>query len=107
VAFFIFFLSDDIWTLTVFEENGSIDIKTREDKNNISIDIIDTGIGISDDKKRMIFDLFYQVDDSRGSEGFGIGLSLSRQIANTLKAKIEIRDNIPKGSIFSIKFKKI
>ncbi len=89
------------------EENGSIDIKTREDKNNISIDIIDTGIGISDDKKRMIFDLFYQVDDSRGSEGFGIGLSLSRQIANTLKAKIEIRDNIPKGSIFSIKFKKI
>ena len=69
--------------------------------------VADTGIGISDEKKEEIFDLFYQVDDSRSKEGFGIGLSLSKDIAENLGAKIEVYDNDPCGSIFVIKFKNI
>lgn len=66
----------------------------------------DTGIGISDSDKARIFDLFYQVDNSRGSEGYGIGLSLSKTIADMLRADIDIKPNEPCGSIFIIKIPK-
>lgn len=89
------------------KENGSIDISVSKDENYTNIKVADTGIGISDEKKEEIFDLFYQVDDSRSKEGFGIGLSLSKDIAENLGAKIEVYDNNPCGSIFVIKFKNI
>lgn len=87
-------------------EGGKIDIFLKDSDVNLQIDVIDTGIGISDDQKEKIFDLFYQVDNSRHKEGFGIGLSLSKQIADSLKAKIEVSDNLPKGSKFSLILKK-
>lgn len=89
------------------EEDGSVDVSVKKDDDETVIRVGDTGIGISDEKKEEIFDLFYQVDDSRNKEGFGIGLSLSKDIAETLGARIEVRDNKPKGTIFLIKFKNI
>lgn len=89
------------------EEDGSVDVSVKKDDDETVIRVADTGIGISDEKKEEIFDLFYQVDDSRNKEGFGIGLSLSKDIAETLGARIEVRDNNPKGTIFLIKFKNI
>lgn len=89
------------------EEDGSVDVSVKKDDDETVIRVADTGIGISDEKKEEIFDLFYQVDDSRNKEGFGIGLSLSKDIAETLGARIEVRDNKPKGTIFLIKFKNI
>lgn len=89
------------------EEDGSVDVSVKKDDDETVIRVADTGIGISDEKKEEIFDLFYQVDDSRNKEGFGIGLSLSKDIAETLGAEIEVRDNNPKGTIFLIKFRNI
>lgn len=89
------------------EEDGAVDVSVRRDDRQTVIRIADNGIGISDEKKEEIFDLFYQVDDSRNKEGFGIGLSLSKDIAETLGAEIEVRDNNPKGTIFLIKFRNI
>lgn len=89
------------------EEGGLVDANVSQNDKETVIRISDTGIGISDEKKEEIFDLFYQVDDSRNKEGFGIGLSLSKDIAETLGARIEVRDNKPKGTIFLIKFRNI
>lgn len=89
------------------EEGGLVDVNVSQNDKETVIRISDTGIGISDEKKEAIFDLFYQVDDSRNKEGFGIGLSLSKDIAETLGARIEVRDNKPKGTIFLIKFRNI
>ena len=89
------------------EEGGSVDVSVKKDDRQTVIRIADTGIGISDEKKEEIFDLFYQVDDSRNKEGFGIGLSLSKDIAETLGARIEVKDNKPKGTIFLLKFRNI
>lgn len=81
---------------------GKVEISAVEDSESVKIKIADTGLGISDSDKERIFDLFYQIDSSRGQEGYGIGLSLSKTIANMLGAKIEISDNEPQGSIFLI-----
>ena len=85
---------------------GSVEISAKEDNDLVKIKIADTGLGISPSDKERIFDLFYQIDASRGQEGYGIGLSLSKTIADMLSAKIEISDNNPQGSIFIINIPK-
>lgn len=85
---------------------GSVEISAEEDNDLVKIKIADTGLGISPLDKERIFDLFYQIDASRGQEGYGIGLSLSKTIADMLSAKIEISDNSPQGSIFIINIPK-
>ena len=86
-------------------QDGFINIETKFDNGKLRIEIGDSGIGMTDEQKKKIFDLFYQADKSRNGEGFGIGLSLSKQIADSLGAKIEVLDNEPKGSKFLITFK--
>lgn len=85
---------------------GKVEISAKEDAKSVKIIIADTGLGISPADKDRIFELFYQIDPSRGQEGFGIGLSLSKTIADMLGAKIEITDNNPQGSIFTINIPK-
>lgn len=85
---------------------GSVEISAEEEDDLVKIKIADTGLGISPSDKERIFDLFYQIDVSRGQEGYGIGLSLSKTIADMLSAKIEISDNNPQGSIFIINIPK-
>lgn len=87
-------------------EGGRVEISAEEVEQEVQIKIADTGLGISQSDKERIFDLFYQIDSSRGQEGYGIGLSLSKTIADMLKAKIEISDNRPAGSIFIISIPK-
>lgn len=86
--------------------SGEVEISAKEKGDLVEIKIADTGLGISEADKERIFDLFYQIDSSRGQEGFGIGLSLSKTIAVMLGAKIEIYDNKPQGSIFIINIPK-
>ena len=85
---------------------GKVEISAKDSDKEVQIKIADTGIGISESDKKRIFDLFYQIDSSRGQEGYGIGLSLSKTIADMLRAKIEITDNVPQGSIFIISIPK-
>lgn len=87
-------------------QGGKVEISAVEESKFVKIKIADTGLGISDSDKGRIFDLFYQIDSSRGQEGYGIGLSLSKAIADMLGAKIEIKDNQPQGSIFIINIPK-
>ena len=86
------------------EKGGSIQacMKTVSDKAVIKIS--DEGVGISDEDKAHIFDLFYMVDQSRSREtgGHGIGLALVMHIVNRLGGTVSVKDNIPKGSVFEI-----
>lgn len=87
-------------------QGGKVEISAKDLDKEVQIKIADTGIGISESDKKRIFDLFYQIDPSRGQEGYGIGLSLSKTIADMIRAKIEISDNTPAGSIFIISIPK-
>ena len=67
--------------------------------------MLDNGPGISMEDKKKIFDRFYRVDKARTRQkgGFGLGLSLAKQIADALKGTITVKDNKPKGTIFEVK----
>ena len=55
--------------------------------------------------RKKIFDRFYRVDKARTRQkgGFGLGLSLAKQIVDALKGTITVKDNKPKGTIFEVK----
>lgn len=68
------------------------------------IQVIDTGIGISNADKERIFDRFYQADSSRSQKGhFGLGLSIAREICHTHGGSISVSDTKGGGSTFTIR----
>ncbi|MBU5255305.1 sensor histidine kinase [Tissierella praeacuta] len=89
-------------------EGGSVEISLSESESEVVIQVADTGIGISDEKKKRIFDLFYRIEESRNrvTGGYGIGLALVQNIITRLGGSISVSDNIPQGSIFQVAFKK-
>jgi len=81
-------------------------VTSTQEQRQLSLTVADFGIGIPDDKKALIFERFYRVEDSRSSQiaGSGIGLSLVKQLADKYHAKITVTDNQPQGSIFKLAF---
>ena len=103
-----------------FTESGSVDVtiglqtQTKvgtpiEDlgpMRRIFIDVVDTGIGVDEDKINSIFDAFAQADSSttRKYGGTGLGLSISRNIAQRLGGDISVESELGKGSRFRFEF---
>ena len=85
-----------------FTEKGSIHIncELEAEQNAIRINITDTGIGIPEDKQEQIFERFYKVDSF--SQGIGLGLSVSRMIAQKLGGNLVLDSTYKEGSRFIV-----
>ncbi len=93
-----------------FTKVGSVRINvTSVDLGNarceLSIQIIDTGIGIPDGIKETLFQDFFQVDGeiSRYHDGAGLGLSIVKNITTLLRAKVGVESKLGQGSVFWFK----
>jgi two-component system, OmpR family, phosphate regulon sensor histidine kinase PhoR len=86
------------------KENGQIFVKIYIKDNNVYISVKDTGIGISQEMKELIFDRFIQVDKSisRNREGSGIGLSLVKSLVELHNGSIAINSSVGQGSEFIV-----
>lgn len=87
------------------DEGGWIVIRLAYKDKYLIFTIADDGLGIADSDKEKIFDRFYRVDKARTRQkgGFGLGLSLAKQIVESLRGSISVKDNQPKGSLFQVK----
>lgn len=87
------------------EEDGVIKFIVWSKDRSLYLRVSDNGPGINNEDKKKIFDRFYRVDKARTRQkgGFGLGLSLAKQIADALKGTISVKDNRPKGTIFEVK----
>lgn len=86
---------------------GSIEIKIYDDpENGLAVDIIDTGIGISEHFVHELFKPFTQEDHgyTRKFDGMGLGLTLVERYCKINKAKIEVNSVVSKGSNFTVTF---
>ena len=86
------------------DRGGKIYVTVKDNVDNIEISVRDTGVGIPDDKKEMIFERFMQVDKTlkRNNEGTGIGLSLVKSFVELHEGKIILKSEPNIGSEFII-----
>lgn len=90
-----------------FTHKGKIGLELKLNEDNlVSIIVKDTGIGIPEDKRDVIFEFFRQVDDSntRQYEGIGIGLAISQKIALVMGGEINVKSEVDVGSEFTFSF---
>ncbi|MGZ2368793.1 ATP-binding protein [Ancylomarina sp. YFZ004] len=87
-----------------FTENGEISISAYKKNENINIEITDTGIGISDNDLKLIFDEFRQIDgsSSRQYEGTGLGLTIVKKLVTKLGGQISVKSKPDFGSCFTL-----
>lgn len=87
------------------EENDTIDVDIHNHEEKLIMNIKDTGIGISDEGLKHIFERFYREDKarSRSKGGTGLGLSIAQTIVKSHGGSIKIVHNKPKGIIVTIK----
>ncbi len=89
-----------------FTQSGSITFAIKEDynsPNNLILTVIDTGIGISEDQQKIIFDRFTQVNDSLSEQhgGAGLGLAISQKLTDAMGGRLVVQSEVGKGSTFS------
>jgi signal transduction histidine kinase len=82
-----------------------VDLKLYNTKNSILIEVADRGPGIPKQHRKRVFKKFYRVEDEevRNTKGTGLGLFIASQAIKEHGGKIEIEDNIPKGTRFRIR----
>jgi signal transduction histidine kinase len=86
----------------------SVNIRTLQNSENeitrLRIEVTDTGIGIPKHQLPAIFRPFYQVDSiqSRRYQGSGLGLSISRRLADAMQGEIFVASTLNKGSTFAL-----
>jgi signal transduction histidine kinase len=88
-----------------FTERGGVNVLLfqRED-TQWGIEVADTGSGILESQLPFIFDTFRQVDstDNRSHGGFGLGLSIVKQLVGFMNGQIKVKSELEKGTTFTI-----
>jgi len=86
--------------IQAMQNKGKVDIRIEHDirSNRVSIDIADDGPGIRDEDKEKLFLPYF----STKKDGTGLGLAIASKVVTDHRGYIRIRDNSPRGTIFSI-----
>ena len=87
-----------------FTDAGSVTIKCYKVDKFVKIQVIDTGIGIEEDKLEQLFKPFSQIDTglTRKHEGTGLGLSICKKLTEMLNGSIKVKSMFGTGSTFTV-----
>ncbi len=85
-------------------DGGSVRVKVSKLADKLKIDVIDTGIGISEEHLERLFDRFERGDDeySLAQEGTGIGLSITKSLVELNGGSISVKSQLNQGSTFTV-----
>ena len=86
-----------------------INVRLYTDKQSIILEVSDNGIGIPDKEKNKIFNKFYRLgnEETRRTKGTGLGMFIVKEVLDSHHAKILVKDNQQKGTIFQIVFRRL
>jgi len=82
---------------------GQVWVRLDRAGDQAQVVVADSGIGIAPENLPQIFDRFFRVDQARGSDGFGLGLSISRAIVNAHGGAIEVVSELGSGTAFTVR----
>lgn len=83
-------------------EQGKIVVRAQPTAYGISLSVSDSGCGIAAKHLPYIFNRFYRADESRSTEGVGLGLSLVKAIIDNASGKISVSSDPAKGTTFTL-----
>ncbi|MDD7754275.1 MAG: ATP-binding protein [Clostridiales bacterium] len=85
-------------------EGGTVIINQFTRNNEITIEVIDNGVGIPKEDQDKIFQRFYRVDKARSRSvgGTGLGLAITKHIVNSLQGNISVESKLGEGSKFIV-----
>ena len=88
-----------------FTDSGQVKVTVRPEGDRLRFDVIDTGIGIPDNKLESIFGVFQQVDGSTSRKygGSGLGLAISKRLIELMGGTISVNSAPGRGSTFTVK----
>lgn len=89
-----------------FTENGTITVSIEKGYLETIIQIKDTGIGMTDQQMKSIWDRYYKVDPSRKNTKYGesgLGLPIVQQLVRLHKGKLEVKSTLGEGTTFIVK----
>jgi signal transduction histidine kinase len=85
---------------------GRIVLRAYEVGQNLRVEVEDTGVGMSAETQRHVFDRFYRGQD-RDAGGFGLGLAIVRQAVRTLDGRVELDSAPGKGTLVRIELERV
>ncbi len=87
-----------------FTEHGRVTLEGVAQRDAVIFRVIDTGVGIESSNLERIFEPFWQADRGirRRSGGTGLGLTVSRQLAQLLGGELKVESEPGKGSVFTV-----
>lgn len=85
-------------------DKGKISIEGSKEESYVCIRVKDTGVGISKENLKHIFDDFFRVEDEKTKKisGTGLGLTIAKRIVDSHFGRIEVQSTVGKGSTFSV-----
>jgi signal transduction histidine kinase len=88
-----------------FTQRGSVCLNAYAEGEELVVEVRDTGIGIPEDHRALVFEAFHQVDGgtTRQFSGTGLGLSISRKLAEALSGSIVLESEVGRGSTFIVR----
>lgn len=97
-------LSNFIANAIRYTETGGVLVGVRRRRGRLEVQVWDTGCGIAEDQRELIFEEFHQVAEQQRSRqrGLGLGLNIASRLAEILDHEISVRSWPGRGSVFSI-----
>ena len=91
--------------VTYTPSGGSVQVRTLTGKDSITVEVTDTGIGISAEDIANIFNRFYRAESARAAHdgGTGLGLAIVKKIVEMHNGSVEVISTVGKGSTFRIR----
>lgn len=89
---------------TRYTDRGGVLLAARQRRDNVLIEVWDTGPGIPAAERERIFDEFQRgsTNDRAGAPGFGLGLSIVKRMSDALDHPVRLKSRVGRGSCFSI-----
>ncbi len=90
------------------QENGTVEVYITENKESYTVNVKDSGIGLSEEDSKRVFERFFRADRSRNKKngGFGFGLSIAKNIIESFDGDIGVESELGKGNNFWFTLKK-
>lgn len=92
--------------LKAMPSGGELTVEVSKDKNNVIVEVKDTGIGIDNEKIQHIFEPFYSDGKSSKHHNIGLGLAIVKSLVDKVKGTIQVTSEVGIGTSFIIKFPK-